>query len=63
MFLLMAVMLAIVMPYALMRGTYSYMDCAAAMGMLVAYVLMAGYCHLGQTFVSQVSSGTCVVGI
>lgn len=52
MFLLMAVLMAIVSPYTLMGNSSFYVS--ILIFLLIAYYILGSFCHLGETFVGQV---------
>lgn len=53
MYLMMAVLLAIACPYAIMKDTL--VGGSVIADLLIAYYIMARFCCMGQAFVSQVS--------
>ncbi|KAK8381295.1 hypothetical protein O3P69_018405 [Scylla paramamosain] len=53
MFLLLSVLLAIVCPYAILKGTY--MGGTTVVSVFFSFYIMGQYCYLGQTFTDKVS--------
>ena len=52
MFLLMSILLSVTCPYAIQQGFY--IGGTTIVSLFAAYHIMATFCHLGHTFVSQV---------
>lgn len=54
-YLFMAVVLAIVVPYAILTGTM--MGGMTAIVLFIVYYILFSFCHVGQAFISKVRRG------